>query len=133
VTLSLPGWKERTVASATFMVPVEAPKAEGKAAEGKQVEKPPAAKPAAKESPSATDLLQAQRERLLIEEQKLTQEVATTLHKARRTYADEPEAARKLLRQAVLRVWDHPDLSERVREALLNRLVAARGKLGQEQ
>jgi hypothetical protein len=132
VTLSLSGWKGMTVASATYEVPVEAPKAEGKADGGKPAEKPPAAKPAEKKDDPGADVLQAHRDRMLIEEQKLTQVVETALRKARRAYPDEPEAALKLLRQTLLQVWDHPDVSERVRQALLGRVLAVRRKLDKE-
>jgi len=133
VTLSLSGWKGMTVTSATYEVPVEAPKAEGKADGGQPAEKPPAAKPAEKQDDQAADLLRAQRERMLIEEQKLTQVVEAALRKARRTYPDEPEAALQLLRTTLLQVWDHPDVSERVRNSLLGRLVATRRGLSQEK
>jgi hypothetical protein len=62
----------------------------------------------------------------LIEEQKATQTVEAALRRARATAPDDPEAALGLLRRALLQVWDHPDIGERVRGDLLSRLLVAR-------
>jgi hypothetical protein len=92
-------------------------------------EKAPADKPAAKGEAAAADPLRDVRARILIAEQQLTETVNADLRKARRGYPDDPEAALKVLRGAVLRVWDHPDISERVRDDLLGKLVTARRQL----
>src|SRR5205823_6536361 len=68
------------------------------------------------------DLLQAHRDRVIIEEQKTTQMVEQSLRQARKLLPVDPDEARALLRNTLLRVSDHPDLEERVRAALTNRL-----------
>jgi RNA polymerase sigma factor (sigma-70 family) len=92
---------------------------------GPGVAKRPAQQGAAGKKAESPDLLRALRERILIEEQKLTQEVEAVLDRARTTAPDDPEAARRVLRRALLQVWDHPDIGERVRDSLLARLLAA--------
>ena len=72
------------------------------------------------------DPLKAYQERLLIEEQRITQMVEADVRKARLTYRTDPEAAVKQLRETLLRVWDHPDLRERARNDLLGKVLAAR-------
>ncbi|MBI3410031.1 MAG: VWA domain-containing protein [Planctomycetes bacterium] len=68
------------------------------------------------------DLLQAHRDRMIIEEQKLSQIVDANLRQARKELSNDPDGALELLRVTLSRVTDHPDLSERVRGALLSRL-----------
>jgi hypothetical protein len=87
-----------------------------------------AARKAADKGAEPQDLLRAQRDRMLIEEQKLAQGVDAALRKARATAPNDPEAALKLLRETLLQVWDHPDVGERLRNALLTRLLAAGGE-----
>jgi hypothetical protein len=89
-----------------------------------------AAKPADTSDPF--DPLEAARERAKIEEQKVTEQVQSLLRKAKARQEDEPEAAAKLLREALLLVWDHPELNERVKETLLDRVLAARRGLGKK-
>jgi hypothetical protein len=85
-----------------------------------------------KEQPAAdNDLLKAQRDRVVVEEQKLKQVVEANVEKARRLYPFDAPQALQLLRAAVLQVWDHLDITEQHREALLAQLVAARRKLTQ--
>ncbi len=91
-------------------------------------EKAPAGKATARGGPAA-DPLQDVRARMLIAEQQLTETVKADLRKARRGYPDDPGAALQVLRGAVLRVWDHPDISERVRDDLLGKVVKARRQL----
>jgi hypothetical protein len=68
------------------------------------------------------DLLQQHRDRQIIEEQKTTEMVDFALRKARRTLEANPDEARELLRGTLLRVSDDPDIGERVRTDLVNRL-----------
>jgi hypothetical protein len=80
--------------------------------------------------PQEDDLLKAARARIEIEEQRLAQIVGTTIREANTRYPEDATAAFDLLRTTVLQVWDHPDLGEHVRDALLQRLVTARRELG---
>jgi RNA polymerase sigma factor (sigma-70 family) len=82
---------------------------------------------------TADDPLQAQRDRQMIEEQKLTKAVADSITQANRIYPTSPDKALDQLRTVLLQVWDHPDLSEACRETLLTRIVAARKRLGSEK
>lgn len=93
-------------------------------------EQPAAPKPAASASVASDDLLQAARARMQIEEQRLGEVVKEDVRKARLGSTKDPDGARKLLRDSLLRVLDNPDISERVRDDLLRKLVAARRKLG---
>jgi tetratricopeptide (TPR) repeat protein len=68
------------------------------------------------------DLLQAHRDRMLVEEQKLTKAVEANLRQARRELTTDPDATYELLRSTLLRVRDHPDLSDRVRDELMRQL-----------
>jgi hypothetical protein len=95
-------------------------------------EKPSAKKPAASASVVADDPLQTFRARRQIEVQGLAETVKADLRKARRSYPKDPDAAHKLLRDTLLRVLDNPDISERVRDDLLRKLVTARRKLGKQ-
>jgi RNA polymerase sigma factor (sigma-70 family) len=85
--------------------------------------------PANRDNGEDQDLLQEQRMRILVEEQRLTQLIDDGLRKARSTYPNDPAAALKLLRDSTLQVWDNPDIGDRVRDDLLRRLVATRRKL----
>jgi tetratricopeptide (TPR) repeat protein len=97
---------------------------------------PPA--PGAEKAPgvggAAGDLLQEHRARVAVEEQKLTQIVDEALNQARRQLSTDPEAAHRRLRDTLLLVETTPDLSDRVRTALIGRLenelrnVAQRGR-----
>jgi hypothetical protein len=68
------------------------------------------------------DLLQAHRDHVIIEEQRTTTTVEQNLRQARKILPTEPDEARELLRNTLLRVSDHPDISEKVRSELVNRL-----------
>jgi tetratricopeptide (TPR) repeat protein len=68
------------------------------------------------------NLLQAHRDRLLVEEQKLKQNVEANLRQARREMTADPDAAYDLIRSTLVRVRDHPDLSDRVRDELMRQL-----------
>jgi len=71
------------------------------------------------------DLLKAHHDRVVLEEQKMSDTVNVNLRQARADLLVDPDAALELLRGTLLRVRDHPDLSDRVRDALLSRLQAA--------
>src|SRR5262249_21068185 len=68
------------------------------------------------------NLLQAHRDRMLVEEQKLSGSVEANLRQARREINTDPDAAYELIRSTLARVRDHPDLSDRVRDDLMRRL-----------
>src|SRR5205823_5427999 len=71
------------------------------------------------------DLLKAHRDRVIVEEQKLTQIVDTALSQARKELPANPEGTLDFLRNTMARVKDHPDLSDQVRGALVARLETA--------
>jgi tetratricopeptide (TPR) repeat protein len=71
------------------------------------------------------DLLQARKDRIVIEEQRMAQTVDAALRQARRDLGDDPDQALDLLRNTLLQVRDHPDLGDRVRDALMTRLQAS--------
>jgi RNA polymerase sigma factor (sigma-70 family) len=70
------------------------------------------------------DPLQAQRDRNIIEEQKLTQTVHEKIREARVA-----KNGLELLRSTLLQVWDHPEIGEGTRQTLLNRILAARDEM----
>jgi hypothetical protein len=63
--------------------------------------------------------------RALIEEQKMTQTVEKALRHARRDIASDPAGALSHLRNALVRVRDHPELGAKVRDVLRTRLQTA--------
>jgi RNA polymerase sigma factor (sigma-70 family) len=83
---------------------------------------PPAKRDNSSEPP---DLLQEQRARQKVEEQRLTQVIEETLRKVSATYPTDAEAALKLLRGAMSQVLDNPDIGDRARNDLLTRLTAS--------
>ncbi len=93
-------------------------------------EKAPAPRPVApgKAAPAGAereDLLQAQRDRIILEEQRLTQLADDALRQARRELTGEPQAALEVLRNAMARVTENPDLREDTRKNLTARLQTA--------
>jgi tetratricopeptide (TPR) repeat protein len=68
------------------------------------------------------DLLQEQKRRTIIEEQRSAQLVDEALRQARRLLQTDPDAAHDLLKQMYATVRDNPDIGERVRQALEGRL-----------
>ena len=80
------------------------------------------------------DLFQAQRDRVIVEEQKARQTVEAALRQARRDLPVDPEAAHELLRNVLLQVRDNFGIGERVRQDLAAQLqtalrdVAVRGR-----
>jgi tetratricopeptide (TPR) repeat protein len=68
------------------------------------------------------DLLRQQRQRQLVEEQRLTQTVDDTLREARRLLSSDPDAARDMIRRALAVVRDNPDLGDTTRQTLLSRM-----------
>jgi len=79
------------------------------------------------------DPLQAARDRALVEEQRQTVIVDADLRKAKDIFSKAPDEALKLIRDNVVQVLDNPDISERVRDDLLNRLLTARRDLRREE
>jgi tetratricopeptide (TPR) repeat protein len=73
----------------------------------------------------AENLLQNRKDRIAIEEQKMSQMVEANLRQARRDLGTDPDAALDLLRNTLIQLRDHPDLSDNLREALMTRLQAA--------
>jgi hypothetical protein len=71
------------------------------------------------------DLLQEQRQRQGVEEQRLAGVVDDAVRQARQTLPRDPDAARDLLRRTYSSVQADPALSDRVRVSLSNRLEAA--------
>jgi hypothetical protein len=67
----------------------------------------------AKQEPRGDDPLEAQRQRLGIEQEEMTQEIDKRIAEARRAYPDNPDESLRLLRGSLLQVWDHPDLPRR--------------------
>ena len=70
------------------------------------------------------NLLQAQRDRIIIEEQKLANTVQEKIREARVA-----KNGLDLLRGTILQVWDHPEIAEGTRQTLLNRILAARDEM----
>src|SRR5262249_48473805 len=68
------------------------------------------------------DLLQAHRDRVIIEEQKMTQAVEAAVQMARKDLGNDPDGVLEVLRGLLARVKDHPDLGEKVRGVLISRL-----------
>jgi tetratricopeptide (TPR) repeat protein len=83
---------------------------------------PPAVRKGGAAAPAPEDLLKQHRDRVVVEEQKMTENVNAALRQARRELAQNPEAAHKLLRDSLLLVEGHPDLGARVRGELVGRL-----------
>src|SRR5581483_1190383 len=71
------------------------------------------------------DIIKAHKDRVIIEEQKMTQAVDQALRQARRDLQEDPDSALELLRNTLVLVREHPDLGDRVREALISRLQTA--------
>jgi hypothetical protein len=100
---------------------------------GSQTERGPLAQavenlpPARKQVPPGQpeNLLEEQRRRLAVEEQRVTQLVEDTQREARRLLPTDPDAANDLLKRIYTEVRDNPDLSAQVRERLSNRLESA--------
>jgi tetratricopeptide (TPR) repeat protein len=68
------------------------------------------------------DLLKQQQARIAIENQRMSQAVEEAQREARRVLSRDPDAAHDILRRALAMVHDDPDLSERIRDLLSNRL-----------
>jgi RNA polymerase sigma factor (sigma-70 family) len=85
-------------------------------------------RPVGKES--AENPIEAARQRVQIEEQRLSDVVEQSIRRVRSTYVSAPKEAYAALRGTLLRVWDHPDIGERVRGELLDKVITARRSLG---
>jgi Mg-chelatase subunit ChlD/tetratricopeptide (TPR) repeat protein len=86
-------------------------------------EKLPAARTEA--PPPGEDLLQEQRRRLAVEEQRVTQMVDDAQREARQLLPTDPDAAHELLKRIYTTVRDNPDITARTRDLLSNRLESA--------
>jgi hypothetical protein len=86
-------------------------------------------KPAPRRGEAVEDLLREAQARASIAEQRLALDVDDALRKARGRYAGRPAAALRLVRAALLRVLDDPDVGERAWNDLLARVVAGRREL----
>jgi hypothetical protein len=71
------------------------------------------------------DLLREHRDRIAVEEQRTTEAADLALRRSRRILATDPEGAHDLLKRMLTMVRDHPDIGERARRTLLNRLENA--------
>src|SRR5262249_46968754 len=93
---------------------------QGKAAEQLQVQPQADGPPkGAKEEMAEQDLLKAHKDRQRVAELKLQDGVEASLRQARKLLASDPDAAYEAVRSALVRVRDHPDLAEGLRERLL--------------
>src|SRR5206468_1043357 len=68
------------------------------------------------------NLLQAHRDRVIIEEQKMNQAVDAAVQMARKDLGSDPDGVLEVLRGLLARVKDHPDLGEKTRANLEARL-----------
>jgi hypothetical protein len=68
------------------------------------------------------NLLKAHRDLAIVEEQKLTGSVESSLRQARKQLNSDPDAAYELIRNTLIRVRDHANLNEKLRETMLNQL-----------
>jgi tetratricopeptide (TPR) repeat protein len=68
------------------------------------------------------DLMTQARRRLAVEEQRVTTVVDEAQRQARRLLSSDPDAARDLLKRTYASVRDNPDLSDKARQTLSNRL-----------
>jgi hypothetical protein len=68
------------------------------------------------------DLLQAHRDRMIVEQQKMAQAVDAAVQIARKDLGNDPDGVLEGLRNLLARVKDHPDIGEKERDILLNRL-----------
>ena len=71
------------------------------------------------------DQLQARRDLVIIQEQKWTEIVESALRQARRELTQDPDGVLDNLRNILTRIRENPDLSDRVRTGLTNRLTTA--------
>lgn len=73
--------------------------------------------------------LRAAQERQKVMEQMLIQEIHKAIRASEDMYTANPNKAVKLLRDVVNQVWDNPDITDRLRQELLTKLVAVRHEL----
>src|SRR5262245_51330877 len=67
--------------------------------------------------------------RVKVAEAKMARAVDEVIQEARGQYSRNPKRALELLREMLAEVWDNPQITEGARDALLIRLVTARGEL----
>src|SRR5262249_55002186 len=87
---------------------------------GGQPPKPDAVPIAPPEAPA--DILREAKQRQAVEDQRMTQVVDDALRRARQVLRADPDEAHRLLEQALDGGRNNPDLSERPREALAQRI-----------
>lgn len=71
---------------------------------------------------SADDLLQDQKRRIAIEEQRMRQVVSDAQNQAARILGQDPDAAHDILKRAYASVRENPDLGDQERQSLMSRL-----------
>src|SRR5262249_963801 len=82
----------------------------------------PGDKGVAPKVPERPDLSQLQREQMILEEQKMTQTVEAGIREARSLLQRDPDAALEVLTNTLTRVRDNPEIGDRVRLNLIDRL-----------
>jgi Skp family chaperone for outer membrane proteins len=70
--------------------------------------------------------------RVKVAEAKMARAVDEVVQEARGQYSRNPKKALELLRDMIAEVWDNPQITEGARDALLIRLVTARGELAKK-
>src|SRR4029077_13814801 len=75
--------------------------------------------------PSADDLLQEQKRRMAVEEQRMESVVADSVKQAGRILNSDPDAAQDILKRTLASVRDIPDRGDRTRESLLERVESS--------
>jgi hypothetical protein len=71
--------------------------------------------------------------RVKVAEAKMARAVDEAIQEARDRYPGNPKMAIELLREIMVEVWENPQITEGVRDALLIRLVTARREVVQKQ
>src|SRR5262249_27381662 len=75
--------------------------------------------------PSPEEILQQQRNRAAVEEQRMSQAVEDARREARRQLEVDPDNAKEILKRAHNLVRENPDLTDRTRDLLTSRLEQA--------
>src|SRR5205823_10567081 len=91
-----------------------------------QVPAPNPAQPAPIAPPTTDEsLIEQQRRRELVEEQRIDQVVTDALRQARNLLRTDPDAAHDLLKRTLSAIAENPDLRETFRQRMLNRIEPA--------
>jgi tetratricopeptide (TPR) repeat protein len=75
--------------------------------------------------PTTDDLIQEQKRRIAVEEQRIGEIVNDSIRQAVRILYDDPDAAHDILKRTYATVRDNPDLGDRVRQSLLDSVEGA--------